>query len=314
MLFVTNAEGDIELVNNAVTERLQLKNDKSIQKNFWKLLPGEERTVIKKLVEKGDGSESPVETRFVTDFGEVISVNLSYTILSNKNQNDNRIFVASDISLLKSAERKISESLKEKNVLLAEIHHRVKNNLAVISGLLEMQIWNQENDEIINTLRDSQLRIQSIALVHEKLYQTENFANVRISEYIEELSRGIADSFNDPNKNVLRVVDCDDIIMSINEAISFSLLLNEGVVNAYKHAFVGRDEGEIKISLKKEGDELLLSVSDNGIGLKNRFLKKEDASLGMKLIGTLTNQLGGEYSLKAGPDSGTIFEVKFPIG
>lgn len=312
MLFVTNSEGEIELVNHAVSEKLEYDPKIIIKTSFWNLLPGEERQQIKDLVIRGEGMESPVETQFVLQSGKIIPVNLSYTVLPTGNKEINRIFVASDISLLKDAEQKISESLKEKNVMLAEIHHRVKNNLAVISGLLEMQIWDLDNDEVIHMLRDSQLRIQSIALVHEKLYQTENFANVQISDYIHQLVKGITDSFNDPNKNIQTSIDCDDISMSITQAIPFSLLLNEGVVNAYKHAFEGQDDGVIKISLKKEMNSLRLIIQDDGVGISDKK-SDPDSSLGMRLVETLTKQLDGENDLRISSEGGTVFEVIFSL-
>lgn len=313
MLLVTNAEDEIVLANDAVSKKLGFESDDIINSSFWHIVVGEEREDVKAIVENAVKMESPAETRFVSKNGEVIPVNLSYSTLADQEENMGRIFVASDISLLKEAEKKISDSLNEKNVLLAEIHHRVKNNLAVISGLLEMQIWNLKNPESINILRDSQLRIQSIALVHEKLYQTDDFADVHIREYVEELSKGIEESFRDPGKKIVRSIECDDIRMNINQAIPFSLLLNEAVVNAYKHAFKGLDEGVIKITLLQRNNELRLTVSDDGIGLPDNKPNPDKPSQGMKLIDTLSKQLDGNYKLKPGPDKGTVFEVTFPI-
>lgn len=312
MLLVTNPKGEVVLVNDAVTNKLGFDSDDILNSNFWHIISGEEREEVKSLVESGVKMKSPVETRLVSKTGEIIPVNLSYSTLTDDKKKLDQIFVASDISLLKIAEKKISDSLEEKNVLLAEIHHRVKNNLAVISGLLEMQIWSQKSSESVNILRDSQLRIQSIALVHEKLYQTDNFAEVHIGEYVEELSKGIEDTFNDQNKTIQRIVECDDIRMNINQAIPFSLLLNEAVVNAYKHAFKGLSEGVIKINLKQKGKKLQLTVSDDGVGLEKEESANDESSQGMKLIDTLTNQIDGVYKLKPGPDKGTIFEVTFP--
>jgi PAS domain S-box-containing protein len=268
MLIVTDRKGSIQIVNKAVGEKLGFDPDDLTGDCFWHLLSGEDRESVKDTVTADSNSGGPIETRFVTQMGEIIPVNLSYTLLNNQQDEENCIYVASDISTQKEAEEKISESLKEKNVLLAEIHHRVKNNLAVISGLIEMQVWNVEDEEIRNVLRDSQLRIQSIALVHEKLYQTDNFANIRVSDYIRELVLGIADSFNDPNKKIENTFDCEDIGLNINQAIPFSLLLNESVVNAYKHAFKGIKEGELRVMLRKEDNQVILTVSDNGVGIK----------------------------------------------
>lgn len=312
MLIVTDRSGSIQIVNKAVGEKLGFDPDDLAGDCFWHLLSGEDRESVKDTVTADSNTGGPIETRFVTQMGEIIPVNLSYTLLNNQQDEENCIYVASDISTQKDAEEKISESLKEKNVLLAEIHHRVKNNLAVISGLIEMQVWNVEDEEIRNVLRDSQLRIQSIALVHEKLYQTDNFANIRVSDYIRELVLGIADSFNDPNKKIENTFDCEDIGLNINQAIPFSLLLNESVVNTYKHAFKGIKEGELRVMLRQEDSQVILTVSDNGVGIKEDGHVPANPSLGMKLIETLSHQLDGEYKLMPGPDGGTVFRVTFP--
>ena len=314
MLIVTDEDGNIKMVNRAVAEKLGFEADELTGDTFWHLLSGEEREFIKEQITANRASGGPMETRFVTRKGDIIPVNLSYTRISDQMDEESCIYVASDISRQKEAEEKISESLKEKDVLLAEIHHRVKNNLAVISGLIEMQVWNLKDEEVRSVLRDSQLRIQSIALVHEKLYKTENFANVQVSEYIKELVTGIADSFRGPDKKIRNTFECENVAMNINQAIPFSLLLNEGVVNAYKHAFVGLDKGELYVGLEQVNEDIVLTISDDGVGLDIEQERSQpvNPSLGMKLIETLTHQLDGEYNLKPGSNGGTLFEVRFP--
>lgn len=311
MLIVTNPDGEISLANIAVSKNIGYNPTDLVNTSFWHLIAGEEREDFKRNVKNNSTPETPVEIKLVTNSGETIPVNLSYSTLSKNGEGTDMIFVASDISLLKEAEKKISDSLEEKNVLLSEIHHRVKNNLAVITGLLELQTWNLKSEEGIGILRDTQLRIKSIALVHEKLYKTENFANVHIDDYIEDLTKGIEDSFNDPTKNIIRSVKCENIKMNINQAIPFSLLLNEVIVNAYQHAFGGISEGEIKIELKRISDDLIqLQVEDNGVGLKGDPLHSK--SQGMKLISTLSSQLSGKFEIKNAQTKGTVFIAEFP--
>ncbi len=312
MLIVTDANGKIELMNRTVADKLFFDLNNLQNEEFWHLISGEERESVKKIILSNSKDHGPVETRFVSKYGEIVPVNLTYSSLNNGEEKMKFIFVASDISLQKEAERKISSSLQEKNVLLAEIHHRVKNNLAVVSGLLEMQVWSTKDEESTKVLRDSQLRIQSIALVHEKLYQTDDFADIKIVEYVEDLVEGIAESFKDPGKKIDINIECQDISMSINQAIPFSLLLNESVVNVYKHAFEDREKGSYTISLLKDNGSITMSVSDNGVGLKEEVKNMKNVSLGMTLIETLTKQLEGEYKLTNGPKEGTLFEVVFP--
>lgn len=312
MLIVTDASGKIELMNRTVVDKLFFDLENLQNEEFWNLISGEERESVKEIILNNNANSGPVETCFVSKYGEIIPVNLTYTFLDNGEEKTKFIFVASDITVQKEAERKISGSLQEKNVLLAEIHHRVKNNLAVVSGLLEMQVWSTKDEESTKVLRDSQLRIQSIALVHEKLYQTDNFADIKIAEYVEDLVEGIAESFKDPAKKIEINIECQDISMSINQAIPFSLLLNESVVNVYKHAFEDRKKGCYTISLTKGEGIITMSVKDNGVGLKEEVKNMKNVSLGMTLIETLTKQLDGKYKLINGLKEGTVFEVKFP--
>lgn len=312
MLVVTNEAGHVEMTNRIVSEKLGYASTELEGMSFWNLIPGEKRTGIRDRVNSRTDN-GPAETRFVAKNGELIPVNLSWAIIQHDEEEEKAIYVAGDITSLKQAEQKISESLEEKNVLLAEIHHRVKNNLAVISGLLEMQAWNVDDKDTIKVLRDSQLRIQSIALVHEKLYKNDNFADVRIADYIRGLVQGIADSFKGSDREIRVEYRCEDIRMNINQAIPFSLLINESIVNVYKHAFKGKKNGMVEIVLKREDDQITLVIEDNGNGLPEDMDQKTESSLGMKLIDTLTRQIEGTYELTNREDApGTRFRISFP--
>ncbi len=217
--------------------------------------------------------------------------------------------MASDITKRKEAEEQITKSLKEKEILLSEIHHRVKNNLAVISGLLQMQIWETQDTTAETALKDSQLRVQSIALVHEKLYQSENLSYIQFDYYIRDLLQAISSTYMDTHVSVSIKTDLDDIVLNINQAIPCSLLLNELIVNAYKHAFDNGAGGNIYVKTHKNEDTIHLYVKDDGVGLPQDFELDDANSLGMTLINTLTQQLNGEISMKN--ENGAIFEVNF---
>lgn len=314
MLFVTDADGRVELMNDMVTRKLGYSKDDLINRKVWQVIKKGQKGEVQKRVNEESSVSSFLETQFISKDGSTIPVLLSFSVLSEGlDQKPKKVFVASDITTQKEAEKKISDSLEEKNVMLAEIHHRVKNNLAVISGLLEMQIWNIDDDEDIKILRDSQLRIQSIALVHEKLYQTDNFANVQISEYIKELVTAIDSSFSDPNKEIDMVFSFEDVKMNINQAIPFSLLLNESIVNVYKHAFNGRNRGEITVNLHRRENDIVLNVTDDGVGLSEDPSPDHLSSLGMTIIETLTSQLEGKFNLSNREGGGTKFELIFPV-
>lgn len=214
-----------------------------------------------------------------------------------------------DITDRKKAEEKIRKSLQEKEMLLAEVHHRVKNNLAVITGLLELQSFSADDESAKRILKESQMRVHSIAMVHEKLYKSEDFSEVDISQYFDELTTIIHKTMRKSEKKVNIDLDISAIKLPITQAIPCGLLLNEILTNSFKHAFVGREEGKIKISLHKEGQELKLIMKDDGIGLPENAEADINKSMGMTLIRTLAKQLNAEFDYRNEP--GAYFEFRF---
>jgi PAS domain S-box-containing protein len=214
-----------------------------------------------------------------------------------------------DITDQKKAEEEVKRSLKEKEVLLAEIHHRVKNNLAVITGLLELQGYNTENADAKKVLKDSQLRINSMALIHEKLYQSERLSEIQFDVYINELLDVIKKSHFSTQKSVQINIDAEPVPLTITQAIPCGLLLNEIITNSLKHAFPDDQQGVITISFKKTGSQLKLSVGDNGIGLPENHNDLKSKSLGMTLIKTLAKQLEAEMFIDT--RHGTRYDLIF---
>ena len=214
-----------------------------------------------------------------------------------------------DITEQKKYQEQLKQSVKEKQVLLEEIHHRVKNNLAIISGMLQLQAFEADNEEIRNALNDGQLRIQSIGIVHELLYQSENFVDISFEEYISKLIDTIKNTLPFNHQHIDVKVDTGDVLMDINQAIPTAILINELVTNAYKHAFDDDQPGTIEILLREYDQEISIMVRDDGKGLPEDFLVEDHASIGMNLIETLTNQLEGELSYTS--DKGTEFKVVF---
>lgn len=214
-----------------------------------------------------------------------------------------------DITDRIEAENQIKQSLKEKEVLLSEIHHRVKNNLAVITGLLELQGYNTNSEEAKKVLKDSQLRINSMALIHEKLYQSENLSEIQFDVYIEELLQVISKSHLSNEAPIEIEIEAEPVPLTITQAIPCGLLLNEVVTNSLKHAFPGRSEGVIRITFNKTGDKLKLSIGDNGVGLPENYREIKSKSLGMTLINTLAKQLGAEMFIDT--REGTRYDLIF---
>lgn len=214
-----------------------------------------------------------------------------------------------DITEQKKAEKNIQKSLREKEILLAEIHHRVKNNLAVITGLLELQSYSTESETARAALSDSQRRVTSIALIHEKLYQSENFSEIRFDQYLEELIDVIKKSIGHESNEVDITIDADPVKLTLTQAIPCGLILNETVTNAYKHAFETEKSPKIDITFKENGKMLLFRVADNGSGFPDGMTEKMGESLGLKLIETLSKQLNGDINFWN--EDGGIVEIKF---
>lgn len=216
-----------------------------------------------------------------------------------------------DITDRKKSEELLKQSLKEKEILLAEIHHRVKNNMAIISGLLELEAMNRQSDtELKNILHESQLRIHSMAMIHEKLYKAGNFTNLKIGNYIIELVEIIQNTLSANDKNIdIKIEKECEVRLNINQAIPCALILNELVTNALKYAFDDTDEGKLCIRLTEEDEIVTFVVKDNGPGLPEDIDAKSKKSLGFVLVKQLTKQLEGE--LKIYNEEGACFEIMF---
>lgn len=243
--------------------------------------------------------------------GEYIWANNKRTLLRDLNGNPKYIIGnVRDISERKKYVDALDQSLKDKEMLLSEIHHRVKNNLSIVSSLIELQKGSRE--EITESdLKDIQDRIKSIALVHEKLYQAETLADVDLSEYIEDLLEMIQTSLGSKQKNVEIVRDLDSIMIDNKKAVPIGLLINELVNNCYKYAFIDKDSGKIQVTLKKNDQNVSLVVQDNGVGLPDNFEEKSKKSLGMTLIRAFTRQLKGDLDFRT--NRGTKFTIRFDL-
>ncbi len=217
-----------------------------------------------------------------------------------------------DITDRKKAEEQVKKSLKEKEVLLAEIHHRVKNNLAVITGLLELQTYNTDSKDATEVLKASQMRINSIALIHEKLYQNEDLSQISFDRYLEELTNVILSSVRSTETDVNINIDAEPIELTIGQAIPCGLILNELITNANKHAFLDQDSGNIDISFTQNENLANLTVTDDGIGIPEDADLDNPKSLGLKLIRTLSKQLSGQSSFSDN-NPGTKFSLEFKL-
>ena len=220
------------------------------------------------------------------------------------------LLVVRDVTERKRAEEKIRASLKEKEVLLKEIHHRVKNNLQIISSLLYLQSTRTEHAGAVSALRESRARIKSMALIHERLYASPDLASVDMGKYTRSLVADLHHSHGTEESSVRLTFNIDDIPLGITEAIPCGLIINELVSNALKHAFPKGKAGEISIQLLRTGaNRITLTVSDNGIGFPEQIDFRRSPSLGLTLVNSLVEQLGGTIELDR--REGTSFTISF---
>ena len=210
------------------------------------------------------------------------------------------------------AEQQIRASLKEKEMLLQEIHHRVKNNLQVISSLLNLQAGYIDSEIIRDVFRDSQNRVRSMALVHEKLYRSADLARVDLAEYIRNLATFLFGSYQATAGRITHEIQADNVLLGIDAAVPCGLILNELISNTLKHAFPDGRSGQIRVELGQDDDQqVTLVVADNGIGLPPDFSILETDSLGMQLVDTLVEQLDGTLEIQS--QAGTQFKITFPL-
>jgi PAS domain S-box-containing protein len=221
----------------------------------------------------------------------------------------NRVIVVRDITEYRQAEEKIRASLKEKDILLREIHHRVKNNLQIISSLLNLQSTYVRDKRDLEMMKESQDRIRSMALIHEKLYKSESLADIDSREYITDLVRELVRLYGTKG-NITLQIEVEDVFLDIDTAIPCGLIINELVSNCLKHAFPGGKSGEILVSLHSVNGKTELVVSDNGVGIPEDMNPLDAESLGLRLVTILAiDQLEGDIRLDR--SKGTSFYITF---
>jgi PAS domain S-box-containing protein len=226
--------------------------------------------------------------------------------------------IAYDITESKRAEEavrasseQIEASLREKEVLLEEIHHRVKNNLQVISSLLRLQSAHVRDRATLEMFNESGNRIRSMALVHEKLYQSADLSRLDFTEYVRSLTDLLVRSYQAETSRVTVRTTVEDVRLGIDAAVPLGLIINELVSNCLKYAFPSGRRGEVRVDLRPDdGERYLLRVVDDGVGLPAGFDPRTTETLGMQLVCALTEQLGGTIELV--PSGGTEFRIRFP--
>ena len=310
-MLIANEDMTISLVNKTFENILKQKKDDIEGKQNWiDMLVPEDRERIRnyhKIHEKGNSLAIPktYETQ-ANIHGNTKDFFATFDFIPGTRKS---LISLIDITDRKRAEGLLTTSLKEKELLLREIHHRVKNSLQLISSLLSLQASEIDDEEIISRYKESENRIHTIALIHESLYQSTNISNINFRNYLEILIEDIINSYSVNTNKIKTILKLRNYNLGIETAIPLGLIINELVSNSLKHAFNGYDKGEIQISLEKNNDTYTLTVKDNGIGLPEGFNFEETSSLGILLINSLVNQLEG--NMKVEVNGGTLVIINF---
>ncbi len=229
------------------------------------------------------------------------------TTISNKG--DVLDAIGAGVNMLGEELKSSTLSLREKEHLLREIHHRVKNNLQIISSLLNLQTESTQDEKFLSLIRESCNRIKSMALVHEMLYTTTNLSNIKLKIYIKSLYESIYQSYRRPQMKIdFHLEVSDEARFEIDRMIHIGLILNEVISNSLKYAF-DDDKGNIYIALQEKNNKYTLTIKDDGKGLPKDFDQKKDGHLGMQLIYLLTEQLTGKVELES--NNGTSYMLIF---
>lgn len=312
-IFSVDRDGIILTWNRASANIFQYGQE-MVGGKYQKLLSNpEDRTAIESMLaqvfQKHKLSDLDISYR-CKDGNERYMVSRLYPLIDHKGRVHACVFANTDITERKEAEEKIRVSLKEKEVMLQEIHHRVKNNLQIISSLHKLQSSQINDKEILEAFVSSQGRIRSMALIHEKLYQSKDLAKVDFSEYIRGLTSTLFRSYKISENYVKLKVNVEDAFLDLNRSIPCGLVINELVSNALKHAFPDGRKGELVIDFRRERDnKFKLIVADNGVGFPEGLDFRNAESLGMRLVCILTEQLHGTVELNQ--KAGTKFEIRF---
>jgi PAS domain S-box-containing protein len=257
------------------------------------------------------GGPFRAECRFIARDGSVVWVHGEARLIRDENGRPVLLQgVAFDITESKRAEQIIRASLREKELLLKEIHHRVKNNLQITSSLLRLQTAKISDEEIREMIHESQDRIHSMALVHELLYRSTDLAHVQFGDYVRGLVDQLLRSYGAVARRITVQVDVGGIHFAVDEAIPCGLIINELVSNSLKHAFPGSRTGTVRVQGAADDSTVTLRVSDDGAGVPPGVDVLRSGTLGLQLVRTLTDQLEGRVEVRSG--NGTEFVVAFP--
>ena len=308
-LIMLDHEKNIVTINNATTELLGYSKEELIGKPIAYIFSDQSPDNSNKLFDNNSESIINFETNLRSKYNEFIPVLLSKSVIKNENGNIMGIVcIGNNIVEIKEAKDKIKASLEEKELLLRELHHRVKNNLQIILSLINLQSNGIKDQDDLEIFRESQSRVKSMAIIHEKLYQSSDFASINFEEYIRSLVSYLLSYYS--TSSIQAEIDVEkDVVLNMDTAVPCGLIINELVTNSIKFAFKGKENGRIYIKLYSEDGFFTMIIGDNGIGMPQGLDIDNPQKLGLQLVRTLIDQLEGKVEFDG--NNGTEFKIKF---
>ncbi len=297
--------------NQVIKKSVKERTGKDLKRgtNLFDVIPANLHAELKNAYDRALNGERIVATEIFLVSGQERIYEAHYNPIKKAGKITGVAVFSRDITEQKRNEEEILKSLKEKDVLLKEVHHRVKNNLQVISSILNLQTAYLKDKGTINILKECQNRIKTMAFIHESLYQNKDFSQINFSEYIVTLVKNLFYSFETDRQKIRANFDVDEIHLSLDTSIPCGLIVNELVSNALKYAFSEGGEGAVFVQLKKDGEKIKMVISDNGVGMPKHIDYKNTETLGLQLVSTLVEQISGNIRMKR--NKGTIFEIIF---
>lgn len=310
VIFILDKNGTLTYISPVMEQVSGYKQDEVLGQNFTQFVHPDDINELNSSMQRTLAWDlEPSEFRIFSKDGDILFVRTSSRPYIENDEIMGLRGVMVDITQRKCAEEEIKKSLKEKEVLLREIHHRVKNNLQIISSLLHLQELTEDEEEVIDVLKESEGRVKSMAMVHEKVYESPSFTHLNLKNYIEKLVSGILYTYGTSKEVIKTNLDIEDININIDTAIPLGLVINELVTNSVKYAFPKSKKGTITIKIKSLPDHMEVLVADDGVGLPEEIDPENTETIGLQLVNILVKQIEGGITLDRA--HGTEFRITF---
>jgi len=304
-------DGTVEVINQCGARRLGLAPEEAVGRSIFDLVPpaiaASRRVMLEEVLSSG------LSVQFEDERNGMSLLHSIYPVRDAGGEIRHLAVYAYDVTERRDFEIKQASSVREKEMLIKEIHHRVKNNFQVITSMLSLQGERIRNREVLDEFGAASERIRAMALVHEQLYYSEDLSRIDFGTYLHVLTYEIASYYRDPARTIEIVIECDSVYLSIDKAVPCGLIVNELITNAAKHAFPAGSCADCKIAVsfrEREDGMLELGIADNGSGLPERYSVHEAKSFGLTLVTGLVQQLDGKLEVESG--AGTSYSITFP--